>query len=63
MQVTAIKPGYLGRLRAVGDVFEVPEGLRATWFAPLAAAAPPKEAKPKEAKPKEAKPHAEAPLA
>ncbi len=63
MQVTAIKPGYLGRLREVGEVFDVPEGAHATWFAPLAAAAPPKDAKPKDAKPKQAQPHAEAPLA
>lgn len=44
MQVIATKPGYFGKLRAVGDKFEVPEGSKATWFAPVEAV---KEVKPK----------------
>jgi len=32
MKVVAIKPGYFGSLRDVGDEFEVPEGSRASWF-------------------------------
>lgn len=35
MKVTAIKQGYHGRLRAVGDVFDVPDGSRASWFVPV----------------------------
>lgn len=35
MKVIAIKPGYFGKLRAVDDEFEVPEGARASWFQPV----------------------------
>jgi hypothetical protein len=39
-QVTAIKQGYYGgRLLAPGDVFEVPDDAKASWFAPAAASA------------------------
>lgn len=33
MKVIATKPGYFGKLRAEGDVFDVPEGTKASWFA------------------------------
>lgn len=39
MKVTALKPGYFGKLRSPGDVFEVPDGARASWFAPVNAGA------------------------
>lgn len=35
MKVIATKAGYFGKLRAPGDEFEVPEGAKASWFAPL----------------------------
>lgn len=35
MRVVATKPGYLGKLRAVDDEFEVPEGAKASWFQPV----------------------------
>jgi hypothetical protein len=35
MKVTAIKQGYFGKLRAVGDEFEVPEGTKGSWFQPV----------------------------
>lgn len=38
MKVTAIKPGYFGKLRQIGDEFDVPDGTKASWFAPAAAA-------------------------
>ena len=34
MKVIALKPGYFGRLRETGDEFEVPQGAKASWFAP-----------------------------
>jgi hypothetical protein len=34
VKVTALKPGFFGKLRAPGDEFDVPDGTRATWFAP-----------------------------
>lgn len=34
MKVTALKSGYFGKLRQPGDVFDVPEGSKATWFEP-----------------------------
>ena len=50
MKVIASKPGFYGQLRTAGDVFDVPEGETATWFAPLADAELP--AKPKGKAPK-----------
>lgn len=41
--VTAIKPGFLGAYREVGDVFEVPAGLKATWFVDAKAVEKPAE--------------------
>ena len=35
MKVIATKQGYFGKLRAVGDEFEVPEGSKASWFQPV----------------------------
>lgn len=32
MKVIATKPGYFVKLRAEGDVFDVPEGVKASWF-------------------------------
>ena len=34
MKVTALKPGYFGKLREPGDAFDVPDGAKASWFAP-----------------------------
>lgn len=36
MEVIATKPGFLGKLRAAGDVFQAPDGLKASWFVPTA---------------------------
>lgn len=44
MKVIATKQGYHGRLREPGDVFDVPEGSRASWFAPADKAADPDKA-------------------
>lgn len=35
MKVEAIKTGFHGKLREPGDVFEVPDGSKATWFTPV----------------------------
>ncbi|HEX7386246.1 MAG TPA: hypothetical protein VF285_03085 [Castellaniella sp.] len=35
MQVTATERGYHGKLRESGDVFDVPTGSKAKWFAPV----------------------------
>jgi hypothetical protein len=35
MKVIATKQGYFGKLRAVGNEFEVPEGSKASWFQPV----------------------------
>lgn len=35
MKVKATKQGYLGKIREAGDVFEVPDGLKASWFKPV----------------------------
>jgi len=34
MKVIAIKQGYFGKLREPDEVFEVPDGEKATWFVP-----------------------------
>lgn len=36
MRVVANSIGYFGALRAAGDEFEVPDGTKGSWFAPLA---------------------------
>lgn len=35
MQVRALSIGFFGGRRRPGDVFDVPEGTKATWFAPV----------------------------
>lgn len=46
MKVIALKPGFFGKLRAVGDEFEVPDDTKkSSWFAPV------KVEKPKAEKP------------
>ena len=46
MKVKATKVGYFGKLRDVGDEFEVPEGTKkATWFDPVEAEKPAKQEK------------------
>ncbi len=34
MKVIAIKKGYFGKLREPGDVFDVPDKSKASWFEP-----------------------------
>ena len=34
MKVIAIKAGYFGKLRAPGDEFDVPTGIKGSWFVP-----------------------------
>lgn len=34
MKVIATQNGYFGKLRAVGEEFEVPEGVKGSWFKP-----------------------------
>lgn len=34
MEVIALKKGYFGKLRAPGDRFDVPEGVKGSWFEP-----------------------------
>lgn len=41
MKVIATKQGYFGKLRAVGDEFEVPKGSKASWFGPVREKEPP----------------------
>lgn len=35
MKVIAIKQGYFGKLRGVDEVFDVPDGAKASWFTPV----------------------------
>lgn len=52
MEVRATKPGFYGQYRNEGDVFEVADGSKASWFEPTKA--PAKDgAKGKAAKPAE----------
>jgi len=39
MQVRATKPGFYGQYRNEGDVFDVADGDKATWFEPTKAPA------------------------
>lgn len=55
MQVITLKAGYFGKLREVGEVFEVDEGVTASWFVPVGVAgqtATPEGAEPVVQKPK-----------
>lgn len=36
MKVVAIKRGFYGQIREEGDIFEVEDGLAASWFEPVA---------------------------
>jgi len=36
MLVIALKAGYHGKLREVGEKFDVPNGSKASWFQPVA---------------------------
>ncbi len=47
MKVTATKPGYFGKLREVGDTFDVPDGAKASWFKPVVESNVPAKPKPK----------------
>ena len=35
MKVIATKPGYHGKLREPGDIFDVADGSKASWFEPV----------------------------
>ncbi len=48
MKVIATKMGFFGSLRQPGESFDVPDGSKASWYAPADAA--PKQAKPAKAK-------------
>jgi hypothetical protein len=56
MLVKATAKGYLGSLREAGDEFEVPDGTKSSWFAPVAVEPEVKPAKPAKAKAADAKP-------
>lgn len=45
MKVIATKKGYFGKLREPGDVFDVPEKSKASWFEPVKADKPDKPEK------------------
>lgn len=49
MDVIATKPGYFGKLRAVGDKFEVPDGTKGSWFKPVSEETGEKKPAPKKA--------------
>ncbi len=55
MKVIAKFKGYYGSIREVGEVFDVPEGTKGSWFDPVPAVpVPPVEPpKPKGNKPKD----------
>ena len=46
-EVIALSKGYLGSLREVGEVFEVEDGVKASWFVPVGTAGQAPEDKPK----------------
>lgn len=52
MQVRALAPGFFGGRRRVGDVFDVPEGTKGKWFAPVGETRAPAKAAPKKDEPK-----------
>ena len=57
MQVKALSTGFFdGRRIRTGDTFEVPEGTKAKWFAPVGGAAEKAAAAPKAGKGKKAEP-------
>lgn len=50
MEVVATKPGFFGKLRQVGEKFDVPSGEKASWFQPTKPAESKPGRKPAEAK-------------
>lgn len=52
MQVRALQAGFFGGRRRAGDVFEVPEGTKGKWFAPVGETKAPAAAKPAKQEPK-----------
>lgn len=40
MEVITLKPGYFGKLREVGEKFDVPKGSKSSWFSPVEAPKP-----------------------
>nr|DAO19612.1 MAG TPA: hypothetical protein [Caudoviricetes sp.] len=59
MKVKATKAGYCGGYRMPGDVFEVEDGLTASWFVPLEQPEP--EAEQPEPEAEQPEPEAEQP--
>lgn len=51
MKVIATKNGFYGYYRNEGDVFDVPEGEKATWFEPVEPL--PEQGSKKDSKPKD----------
>lgn len=47
MRVVAHSIGYFGAIRNAGDEFEVPDGAKGSWFAPVAPEVKAKSAKSK----------------
>ena len=43
MEVIANKQGYFGKLREVGEKFDVPKGSKSSWFTPAEAPKPNKK--------------------
>ena len=58
MKVKATKAGYCGGYRMAGDVFEVEDGLTASWFVPLEQ---PEAEQPEAEQPEAEQPEAEQP--
>lgn len=44
MKVVATAKGFVGKLREIGEEFDVPEGLKASWFVPVLQPEAPKPA-------------------
>lgn len=61
MKVKATKAGYCGGYRMAGDVFEVEDGLTASWFVPLEQPEPEAEAEQLEPEAEQPEPEAEQP--
>lgn len=40
MRVKATQRGYFGKLREIGDVFDVPDNAKGSWFKPVPKSAP-----------------------
>ena len=59
MRVVALKPGYYGDLRTVGELFEVADDAKASWFAPVDA----EQEEPEQEEPEQVEPGQEKPAA